>query len=157
MILKKEMSIAVIFLAAAIIFVSSTPMANNAFAQTEGEEDIVQTELVDNSIQTGGEDNSGSKNYENFLDCLSNASASGIPASDEIMNCVEESGYIQGTSGATSSAADTADETENVPVSVVSDESDEDEDESDEDEDESDEDEDESDEDEDESDEDEDE
>ena len=37
--MKKEMSIAVIFLAAAIIFVSSTPMANNAFAQTEGEED----------------------------------------------------------------------------------------------------------------------
>ena len=134
MILKKEMSFAVIFLAAAIIFVSSTPMANNAFAQTEGEEDIVQTELVDNSIQTGGEDNSGSKNYENFLDCLSNASASGIPAGDEIMNCVEESGYIQGTSDA-SSAADTADETENVPVSVVGDESDEDEDESDEDED----------------------
>jgi hypothetical protein len=64
------------------------------------------------------------------------------------MNCVEESGYIQGTPDA-SSAADTADETENVPVSVVGDESDEDEDESDEDEDESDEDEDESDEDED--------
>jgi hypothetical protein len=149
MILKKEMSFAVIFLAAAIIFVSSTPMANNAFAQTEGEEeDIVQTELADNSIQTAGEDNSGSKNYENFLDCLSNASASGIPAGDEIMNCVEESGYIQGTPDA-SSAADTADETENVPVSVVGDESDEDEDESDEDEDESDEDEDESDEDED--------
>ena len=47
--MKKEMSIAVIFLAAAIIFVSSTPMANNAFAQTEGEEALLQTELEDNS------------------------------------------------------------------------------------------------------------
>ena len=152
--MKKEMSIAVIFLAAAIIFVSSSPMANNAFAQTEGEEDLVQTEHEDNLVQTEGEDYSGSKNYENFLDCLSNASGvNGIPAGDEIVNCVEENGYIQGSSAA-SNAVDTENETENVQVGVVGDESedqtenvqvgvvgdesdeDEDEDESDEDEDE---------------------
>ena len=127
--MKKEMSIAVIFLAAAIIFVSSTPMANNAFAQTEGEEDLVQTEQEDNSVLTEEKDYSGSKNYENFLNCLSDASGeSGIPAGDEIVNCVEVSGYIQGSSSA-SNAVDTEDETENVQVSVVGDESDEDEDE----------------------------
>ncbi|MDW0144782.1 MAG: hypothetical protein QOK69_07390 [Nitrososphaeraceae archaeon] len=127
--MKKEMSIAVIFLAAAIIFVSSTPMANNAFAQTEGEEALLQTELEDNSVQTEGKDYSGSKNYENFLNCLSDASGeSGIPAGDQIVNCVAESGYIQGSSN-TSNAVDTEDETENVQVSVVGDESDEDEDE----------------------------
>ncbi|HXV88219.1 MAG TPA: hypothetical protein VD710_03890 [Nitrososphaeraceae archaeon] len=125
--MKKEMSIAVIFLAVAIIFVSSSPMANNAFAQTEGEEDLVQTEHEDNSVQTEGEEDSGSKNYENFLDCLSDASGvSGIPAGDQIVSCVEGSGYIQGSSSA-SNAVDTEDETENVQVSVVGDESDEDE------------------------------
>ena len=149
--MKKEMSIAVIFLAAAIIFASSSPIANYVLAQTEGEEDLVQTEHEDYLVQTEGKDYSGSKNYENFLDCLSDASgASGIPASDQIVSCVEESGYIQGSSSA-SNAVGTENETENVQVSVVGDESDEDEsdeDESDEDEDESDEDEDESDEDE---------
>ena len=126
---KKGMSLAVMFLAAAIIFVSSTPMANNAFAQTEGEEDLVPTELEDNSAQTQGKDYSGSKNYENFLNCLSDASGeSGIPAGDEIVNCLGESGYIQGSSDA-SNAVDTENETENVQVSVVGDESDEDEDE----------------------------
>jgi hypothetical protein len=125
--MKKEMSIAVIFLAAAIIFVSSSPMANNAFAQTEGEEGLVQTEPEDNIVQTEGKDYSGSKNYENFLNCLSDASGiSGIPAGDEIVNCVEESGYTQASSSA-SNTVDTEDETENVPVSVVGDESDEDE------------------------------
>ena len=127
---KKGMSLAVMFLAAAIIFVSSTPMANNAFAQTEGEEeDLVPTEREDNSAQTQGKDYSGSKNYENFLNCLSDASGeSGIPAGDEIVNCLGESGYIQGSSDA-SNAVDTENETENVQVSVVGDESDEDEDE----------------------------
>jgi hypothetical protein len=136
--MKKEMSIAVVFLVAAIIFVSSTPMANNAFAQTEGEVDLVQTE---------GKDYSGSKNYENFLNCLSDASGeNSFPAGDQIVNCLVESGYIQGSSS-TSNAVDTEDETENeeqlsvvgdesdeagtenVQVSVVGDESDEDEDE----------------------------
>ena len=91
---KKEMSIAVIFLAAAIIFVSSTPMTNHVFAQSGD-----------------GEDESGSKYYENFLNCLSDASGSNsYPAGDQIVNCFAESGYIQGSSS-TSNSADTEDET----------------------------------------------
>ncbi|MFN2434173.1 MAG: hypothetical protein ABR515_02240, partial [Nitrososphaeraceae archaeon] len=54
--MNKEMSIAVVFLAAAIIFVSSTPMANNAFAQTEGEEAFAQTEGEEAFAQTEGEE-----------------------------------------------------------------------------------------------------
>jgi hypothetical protein len=104
---KKEMSIAVMFLAAAIIFVSSTPLANNAFAQSQD-----------------GEDESGSKYYENFLNCLSDASGdNSYPAGDQIVNCFAESGYIQGSSS-TSSTDDSEEDIGNVDVSVVGDESD---------------------------------
>ena len=101
--LKKKMSSAVIFLAASIIFVSLTPLANNVFAQTEGEED------------------SSSTNYENFLNCLSNASGmNSVPSGDQIVNCFAESGYVQGSSS-TSNAVDTEDESENTQVNVVGD------------------------------------
>ena len=103
--LKKNISSAVIFLVASIIFVSSTPLANNVFAQTEGEED------------------SSSTNYENFWNCLSNASGmNSVPSGDQIVNCFAESGYVQGSSS-TSTAADTEDESENTQVSVAGDES----------------------------------
>ncbi len=103
---KKEMSIAVIFLAAAIIFVSSTPMTNHVSAQSD----------------EGGDD-PGKMYYENFLNCLSDAGGSNsYPAGDQIVNCFAQSGYIQGSSS-TSNSADTEDETENVDVSVVGDES----------------------------------
>jgi len=104
---KKEMSLAVIFLAAAIIFVSSTPLTNFVSAQSDD-----------------GEDNPGNMYYENFLNCLSDAGGSNsYPAGDQIVNCFVESGYIQGSSS-TSNSDDTEDETENVDVSVVGDESD---------------------------------
>ena len=103
--LKKKISSAVIFLVASIIFVSASPLANNVFAQTEGEED------------------SSSTNYENFQNCLSNASGMyNVPSGDQIVNCFAESGYVQGSSSA-SNAADTEDESENVQVSVAGDES----------------------------------
>jgi len=120
--LKKETSSAVIFLVASIIFLSSTTSSNNVFGQTEGEDLTL-----------------ASTNYENFQNCLSYASGQyNTPTGDQIVNCFVESGYVQGSSS-TSNAADIEDESENVQVNVVGDESeDEDEDESeDEDEDES--------------------
>ncbi len=103
--LKKKISSAVIFLVASIIFVSATPLANNVFAQTEGEED------------------SSTTNYENFQNCLSNASGMyNVPSGDQIVNCFAESGYVQGSSS-TSNAADTENESENTQVSVAGDES----------------------------------
>ena len=94
--LKKKISSAVIFLVASIIFVSATPLANNVFAQTEGEED------------------SSTTNYENFQNCLSNASGMyNVPSGDQIVNCFAESGYVQGSSS-TSNAADTENESENI-------------------------------------------
>ena len=99
--LKKKISSAVIFLVASIIFVSATPLANNVFAQTEGEED------------------SSTTNYENFQNCLSNASGMyNVPSGDEIVNCFAESVYVQGSSS-TSNAADTEDESENTQVNLV--------------------------------------
>jgi hypothetical protein len=82
------MSIAVMFLATAIIFVASTPVAKNAFAQTIGEEEEV------NQVS-----NTGSQNYENFLTCLSDAGGQhSYPAGNQIVNCLVESGYVQGSS-----------------------------------------------------------
>ena len=96
---KKEMSIAVIFLAAAIVFVSSTPITNHAFAKSH---DV----LAD----------SGSK-YEKFLNCLSDAAGpDSYPADDQIVNCFAESGYTQGSSS-TSNIANSEDQTGNVDVS----------------------------------------
>jgi hypothetical protein len=112
--MKKEMSIAVIFLAAAIIFVSSTPMAKNAFAQTIGEEEEDQVS------------NTGAQNYENFLTCLSDAGGqNSYPAGNQIVNCLVESGYEQGSSStSTSNTEDSKDQNENAQTSVVDDQSD---------------------------------
>ena len=108
--LKKEMSSAVIFLAASIIFLSSATMAINVFAQTEGEEEEGST-----STSTG-------TNYENFQNCLSDANGQyGAPTGDQIVHCLVQSGYVQGSSS-TSNAADTENENENTQVSVVGDE-----------------------------------
>jgi hypothetical protein len=111
---NKEMSIAVIFLAAAIIFVSSTPMAKNAFAQTIGEEEEDQVS------------NTGTQNYENFLTCLSDAGGqNSYPAGNQIVNCLVESGYEQGSSStSTSNTEDSKDQNENAQTSVVDDQSD---------------------------------
>ena len=112
---NKKMSIAVIFLAAAIIFVSSTPMAKNAFAQTIGEEEDEVS-------------NTGTQNYENFLTCLSDAGGQNSnPAGNQIVNCLVESGYVQGSSSAstsTSNTEDSKDQNENAQTSVVDDQSD---------------------------------
>ena len=111
--LKKEMSSAVIFLVASIIFLSSAAMVNNVFAQTEGEEESASA--------------STSTNYENFQNCLSDASGQySAPTGDEIVNCFVASGYVQGSSS-TSNAADSKDESENTQVSVLGDESEDDE------------------------------
>ncbi|MGI8719993.1 MAG: hypothetical protein ACR2KF_05670, partial [Nitrososphaeraceae archaeon] len=112
---NKKMSIAVIFLAAAIIFVSSTPMAKNAFAQTIGEEE------EENQVS-----NTGSQNYENFLTCLSDAGGQySYPAGNQIENCLVESGYVQGSSSASASnTVDSEDQNENAQTSVVDDQSD---------------------------------
>jgi hypothetical protein len=114
---NKRMSIAVIFLAAAIIFVSSTPMAKNAFAQTIGEEE--EEDQVTNT---------GTQNYENFLTCLSDAGGqSSYPAGNQIVNCLVESGYVQGSSSASASASNTVDsedQKKNAQTSVVDDQSD---------------------------------
>ena len=111
---NKKMSIAVIFLAAAIIFVSSTPMAKNAFAQTIGEEEDEVS-------------NTGTQNYENFLTCLSDAGGQNSnPAGNQIVNCLVESGYVQGSSSAstsTSNTEDSKDQNENAQTSVVDDQS----------------------------------
>ncbi len=111
---NKRMSIAVIFLAAAIIFVSSTPMAKNAFAQTIGEEEEHQVS------------NMGSQNYENFLTCLSDAGGQySYPAGNQIVNCLVESGYVQGSSStSTSNIVDSEEQNENAQTSVVDDQSD---------------------------------
>ncbi|HSA72696.1 MAG TPA: hypothetical protein VLD84_01965 [Nitrososphaeraceae archaeon] len=115
---NKRMSIAVIFLAAAIIFVSSTPMTKNAFAQTIGEEEEEVAQVS----------NTGSQNYENFLTCLSDAGGqSSYPAGNQIVNCLVESGYVQGSSSASASASnteDSVDQNENAQTSVVDDQSD---------------------------------
>jgi len=98
---KKEMSIAVIFLAAAIVFVSSTPIANHVFAKSHD-----------------GQDDSGSK-YEKFLNCLSDAAGpDSYPADDQIVNCFAESGYTQGSSS-TSNTANSEDQPGNVDVSLL--------------------------------------
>ena len=98
---KKEMSIAVIFLAAAIVFVSSTTITNHVFAKSNN-----------------GQDDSGSK-YEKFLNCLSDAAGpDSYPADDQITNCFAQSGYTQGSSS-TSNTANSEDQTGNVDVSVV--------------------------------------
>jgi hypothetical protein len=114
---NKRMSIAVIFLAAAIIFVSSTPMAKNAFAQTIGEEEE-EDQVTNTSTQ----------NYENFLTCLSDAGGqNSYPAGDQIVNCLVESGYVQGSSSASASASNTVDsedQKKNAQTSVVDDQSD---------------------------------
>jgi hypothetical protein len=113
---NKRMSIAVLFLAAAIIFVSSTPMAKNAFAQTIGEEEEDQVT------------NTGTQNYENFLTCLSDAGGqNSYPAGNQIVNCLVESGYVQGSSSASASASNTVDsedQKKNAQTSVVDDQSD---------------------------------
>jgi hypothetical protein len=114
---NKRMSIAVLFLAAAIIFVSSTPMAKNAFAQTIGEEE--EEDQVTNT---------GTQNYENFLTCLSDAGGqNSYPAGNQIVNCLVESGYVQGSSSASASASNTVDsedQKKNAQTSVVDDQSD---------------------------------
>src|ERR1051325_596930 len=93
---NKRMSIAVMFLATAIIFVASTPMARSAFAQTIGEEEEV------NQVS-----NTGGQNYENFLTCLSDAGGQhSYPAGNQIVNCLVESGYVQGSSSQSNSNDD---------------------------------------------------
>jgi hypothetical protein len=105
---NKRMSIAVMFLATAIIFVASTPMAKNAFAQTIGEEEEV------NQVS-----NTGSQNYENFLTCLSDAGGQhSYPAGNQIVNCLVESGYVQGRSS-TSNTMNSEDQNANVQTSVI--------------------------------------
>jgi hypothetical protein len=102
--MKKEMFLGVIFLVTAIIFVSSTPVINNAFAKKASSQDDI-----------------GSKNYENFLNCLSGASGSnGYPAGDQVVNCFAQSGYIQGSSSA-SNTADSQDKSGNVDVNALHD------------------------------------
>jgi hypothetical protein len=98
---KKEMSIAVIFLAAAIVFVASTPITNHVFAKSHD-----------------AQGDSGSK-YEKFLNCISDAAGpDSYPADDQIVNCYAESGYTQGSSS-TSNIANSEDRTGNVDVGVV--------------------------------------
>gem|GEM_PF-763975 len=122
--IKKEMFLGVIFLVTAIIFVSSTPVINHAFAkshdsQVQGDSGSKQVQGDSGSKQVQGD--SGSKNYENFLNCLSGASGSnGYPAGDQIVNCFAESGYIQGSSSA-SNTADSQDKTGNVDVNALHD------------------------------------
>jgi hypothetical protein len=107
------MSIAVMFLATAIIFVASTPVAKNAFAQTIGEEEEV------NQVS-----NTGSQNYENFLTCLSDAGGQhSYPAGNQIVNCLVESGYVQGSSSL-SNSADSEDQSKHAQSSSTDDQSD---------------------------------
>ena len=113
--MKKEMFLGVIFLVTAIIFVSSTPVINHAFAKSH------DSQAQDDSGSKQAQDDSGSKNYENFLNCLSGASGSNsYPAGDQIVNCFAESGYIQGSSSA-SNTADSQDKTGNVDVNALHD------------------------------------
>jgi hypothetical protein len=114
------MSIAVMFLATAIIFVASTPVARSAFAQTIGEEEEV------NQVS-----NTGSQNYENFLTCLSDAGGQhSYPAGNQIVNCLVESGYVQGSSSS-SNSADSEDQSKHAQTSSVDDQSNSDDDQSD--------------------------
>ena len=113
--MKKEMFLGVIFLVTAIIFVSSTPVINHAFAKSH------DSQAQDDSGSKQAQGDSGSKNYENFLNCLSGASGSnGYPAGDQIVNCFAESGYIQGSSSA-SNTVDSQDKTGNVDVNALHD------------------------------------
>lgn len=108
--LKNGMPSAVIFLAASIILLSSATLANNVFAQTEGEEEST-------SMST-----STSSNYESFQNCLSDASGQySAPTGDQIVNCFAASGYVQGSSS-TSNAEDKEDGSEKTKA-VVDDES----------------------------------
>ncbi len=77
-------------------------MAKNAFAQTIGEEEDQVS-------------NTGSQNYENFLTCLSDAGGQhSYPAGNQIVNCLVESGYVQGSSSASASnTVDSEDQNEN--------------------------------------------
>jgi hypothetical protein len=101
---KKNASIAAIFVAVAIIFVASSPLTNLALAKKHDAQDI-----------------SGSTNYENFLNCLSDASASNsAPAGDQIVNCFVQSGYVQGSS-AISNSDNGGDTNNNADVSVMGD------------------------------------
>jgi hypothetical protein len=140
--IKKEMFLGVIFLVTAIIFVSSTPVINHAFAKShdsqaqddsgskqaqddsgskQAQDDSGSKQAQDDSGSKQAQDDSGSKNYENFLNCLSGASGSnGYPAGDQIVNCFAESGYIQGSSSA-SNSADSQDKTGNVDVNALHD------------------------------------
>ena len=113
--MKKEMFLGVIFLVTAIIFVSSTPVINHAFAKSHDS----QSQGDSSSKQSQGD--SSSKNYENFLNCLSDASGSkSYPAGDQIINCFAESGYVQGSSSA-SNTADSQDNTGSVDVNALHD------------------------------------
>src|SRR4029079_4902635 len=117
---NKRMSIAVMFLATAIIFVASTPVARSAFAQTIGEEEEV------NQVS-----NTGSQNYENFLTCLSDAGGQhSYPAGNQIVNCLVESGCVQGSSSS-SNSADSEDQSKHAQTSSVDDQSNSDDDQSD--------------------------
>src|ERR1051325_5707868 len=110
---NKRMSIAVMFLATAIIFVASTPMARSAFAQTIGEEEEV------NQVS-----NTGGQNYENFLTCLSDAGGQhSYPAGNQIVNCLVESGYVQGSSSL-SNSADSEDQSKHAQSSSTDDQRD---------------------------------
>ena len=131
--MKKEMFLGVIFLVTAIIFVSSTPVINHAFAKShdsqsqddsssmQSKDDSGSKQSKDDSSSKQSKDDSGSKNYENFLNCLSDASGSNsYPAGDQIVNCFAESGYVQGSSSA-SNTADSQDNTGSVDVNALHD------------------------------------
>jgi hypothetical protein len=131
--MKKEMFLGVIFLVTAIIFVSSTPVINHAFAKShdsqaqdgadskQAQDGADSKQAQDGADSKQAQDGSGSKNYENFLNCLSDASGSNsYPAGDQIVNCFAESGYIQGSSSA-SNTADSQDNTGSVDVNALHD------------------------------------
>ncbi|HEY7227406.1 MAG TPA: hypothetical protein VH481_04710 [Nitrososphaeraceae archaeon] len=118
------MFLGVIFLVTAIIFVSSTPVINHAFAKShdsQAQDGADSKQAQDGADSKQAQDGSGSKNYENFLNCLSDASGSNsYPAGDQIVNCFAESGYIQGSSSA-SNTADSQDNTGSVDVNALHD------------------------------------
>jgi hypothetical protein len=90
-------------------------MAKNAFAQTIGEDE--EEDQVTNT---------GTQSYENFLTCLSDAGGqNSYPAGNQIVNCLVESGYVQGSSSASASnTVDSEDQKKNAQTSVVDDQSD---------------------------------
>ncbi|HEY6949460.1 MAG TPA: hypothetical protein VI146_02530 [Nitrososphaeraceae archaeon] len=122
--MKKEMFLGVIFLVTAIIFVSSTPVINHAFAKShdsQSQDGSSSMQSQDGSSSKQSKDGSSSKNYENFLNCLSDASGSkSYPAGDQIVNCFAESGYIQGSSSA-GNTADSQDKAGSVDVNALHD------------------------------------